>query len=376
MIRIELTKDMVDDATKLMRSVNKFRGGTAGNGVMAKHRRLCALAALEMFRDAGKSAVWRIPKDVVFIYHAGILQIPTGMGLFGCQFELQHQSADRLAKGFPRHWLIPKVTPRGVGITICADFEGEQAVVFEGWSVCGDDNPVKGVDQLTPMPELLDMAENGAVCDESASDPEDIQKLMNQSKGRQANASGYDLEAAFARWSLRYLKVGICCMARMPVPTVPSRVIDPYTGQTGSMRRLSGNAPFDNYGYMMSDVTMTSGRILTVGKFIGVELKTTSQFETSLPIVPPEGKGNGLKYHQLCALAHLSVHGIGRVIWDNGGKLGVLLEDQVIFSHHVYEQAMAGKAPQRGTKSIPWGSFKEMPPTIVGGTPAFEWLRV
>lgn len=115
----------------------------------------------------------------------------------------------------------------------------------------------------------------------------------------------------------------------------------------------SGKAPFDVGGFFYDKF----------GTVIGAELKETQDHETSLPIVGPDKKGNGLQYHQLSAL--VDVHqagGLALVLWSNGGEVGVLTGDAIAVAKLQYDTSMKveaiGKSFAKGSRSILWGHFK------------------
>lgn len=144
-------------------------------------------------------------------------------------------------------------------------------------------------------------------------------------------------------------------IARMPVPTAPAG----RDRRGVPLRRLCGPAPYDLYGFANDGVA------------IGCELKESNQ-RPSLPIVAPGHKGDGLQYHQLDALANLALHhGIARIVWSNGGQVGVLGGAELVLAWRTYNTAMTGKA-RRGDKSIQWEQFREAKSSLPGGLP--DWL--
>ena len=142
-----------------------------------------------------------------------------------------------------------------------------------------------------------------------------------------------------------YAKAHIARLAAMPLPTRPVGLRDGRPAFT-----ITGKPPFDVYGYLVAG-----------GRMVGAELKS-SQRATRLPIVPPGSKGNGLQFHQLDALAGLAqAGGLARVVWDNGGELGVLLGSEIINVWRVYEHVLksqaSGKDVAPGARSIEWDKF-------------------
>jgi hypothetical protein len=117
-----------------------------------------------------------------------------------------------------------------------------------------------------------------------------------------------------------------------------------------------------------------------VAVFVGAELKSTRDHETSLSIVHPDSDSHGLEYHQLDALALVArIGGIARIVWDKRGAYGVLEEDQIIVAHAIHEQSLAsernGKGPF-GSRSIKWSLFKMVDYASFGGVVAIGWLML
>lgn len=128
----------------------------------------------------------------------------------------------------------------------------------------------------------------------------------------------------------------------------------------------SGKAPFDIAGIYYD------GK----GTGIGVELKETRDRKSSLPIVHPDKKGDGVHYHQLAAL--VDVHkagGISLLVWSNGGEVGVLSGEKLALTKVQYDTSLkteaAGKEYARGSRSILWGLFD---PTEYGVDDRPLWL--
>lgn len=114
----------------------------------------------------------------------------------------------------------------------------------------------------------------------------------------------------------------------------------------------SGKAPYDVAGFYY-DANATA---------LGVELKETKEHEHSLPIVHPEGKGNGLQYHQLAGLVDLHLSGgVAMVLWSNGGEIGFASGETLHLAKVQYDASLAAErakqTPARGSRSIPWGLF-------------------
>jgi len=124
-------------------------------------------------------------------------------------------------------------------------------------------------------------------------------------------------------------------------------------------------APFDVIGYKNRDATI-----------IGAELKE-SKWKTSLSIVGPGAKGDGLQYHQLLALAELAfVGGTARLLWSNDGNIGAVRDMALVEILKTYQSALnakrSGRRPQKGAMSIRWEAFKAVRP---GGGMIADWLR-
>jgi hypothetical protein len=148
---------------------------------------------------------------------------------------------------------------------------------------------------------------------------------------------------------------------------VPIKQIGARNGVPTYVR--AGKAPFDVYGWEIGS-----------GRMIGAELKSSAR-KQSLPIVAPEGRGDGLQYHQLASLAELVRHnGHGLVVWDNGGETGVLTGPAIVNAFTAYEHAVrtasSGRSVKRGAKSIAWEMFTVVEWAIFGREPAPDWLRI
>jgi hypothetical protein len=64
-----------------------------------------------------------------------------------------------------------------------------------------------------------------------------------------------------------------------------------------------------------------------------------------VPIVKPDKHASGIAYHQLAALALVArMGGMARIVWDNGGQIGVLREGR---AHHLRRQFAERGARQR-----------------------------
>ena len=176
--------------------------------------------------------------------------------------------------------------------------------------------------------------------------------------------SGRDFEKDIESTFVGYSKGDIARLAMMPTPT---RQIGSRNGLPIMIR--SGKPPFDVYGYRVRD-----------GVMIGAELKA-SQRKNGLTLVAPDAHGDGLQFHQLDALASLArCGGVSRLVWNNGGEIGVLLSDNIMIAareyEHVLKTKLAGKAVPRGSGSIPWERFEPVEYTNLWGVVGFDWLMV
>ena len=155
-------------------------------------------------------------------------------------------------------------------------------------------------------------------------------------------------------------------LARFDFMPTPTKVIGSRNGRLVLVQ--CGKPSFDIYGYTIANAT-----------FIGAELKSSGR-KTSLPIVNPKNHGGGLQLHQISALASVAQSGgIARIVWENGGDIGILTNDDIILAADVYMHAMAtensGRKPKSGTKSIEWEKFTPVIYESFGGVIAPEWLR-
>jgi hypothetical protein len=200
-----------------------------------------------------------------------------------------------------------------------------------------------------------------------------------------ARAAGSAFEQSVGRSFEGYASQGVAYLDFMPIPTRAIRV----PGFKGVAYVPCGHAPFDVYGHRPRMVFRqpapngtTINRPVQLAVMVGAELKTTKDHEKNLSIVHPESDSHGLEYHQLYALALLArMGGVARIVWDNGGQVGVASEDSIVLAYEVYEQSLAserrgnGKGP-RGSRSIPWTAFKPVDYGNVGGVICLDWLKV
>lgn len=150
-------------------------------------------------------------------------------------------------------------------------------------------------------------------------------------------------------------------LARLMLLPVPTRVVR-FKGKTLVVQQKKAS-PFDVIGYRVG-----------TGQMIGAELKT-SQRKNRLPIVAPGHKGDGIQFHQLEALGLLhEAGGDARVVWDNGGQIGVLAGEDVAVAYraylHVLSSEASGRGAKDGAKSLAWEQFAEVDDTPEGP----DWL--
>lgn len=179
---------------------------------------------------------------------------------------------------------------------------------------------------------------------------------------RNSGKSGLDFEKDIEATFDGYAKGHIARMGRMPVPT---RIVGTRNGQP--ILGYAGRPPFDVYGFLVAD-----------GRMIGAELKK-SQRQPRLPLVHPTSRGDGVLFHQIDALAALAqAGGIARIVWNNGGEVGVLTNAEIITALDIFEHALksqgSGKDVPRGSKSIAWERFQAVDYTNLWGTVGIDWL--
>lgn len=195
-----------------------------------------------------------------------------------------------------------------------------------------------------------------------------------QLRGEKARKAGGHFEDKIGESLDAYAEAAIAYLDFMPLPMTPCGQRHPLT--KAPMYIPKGKAPFDVYGHKPTHLE----RLGQVAVFVGAECKSSSERETSLPIVKPLQHGKGLAYHQLDALALVAkLGGVARVIWDNAGEVGILDEAKIIHHHLVYSQSLAaeegGRKPVMGSRSIPWASFQVVDYGFVGGKLVIDWLR-
>lgn len=180
--------------------------------------------------------------------------------------------------------------------------------------------------------------------------------------------SGHDWETVVESLFPFYEKLGLARLAMLPLPMAPAG-----RGKFGLLYRIKGKSPFDVYGWHMRD-----------GLFIAAELKRTERRNT-LPITPPRingkgklviGKGGGVHTHQLEALAAVARSGgMARLLWNNGGEVGVLSNEGLINAWENHEPALAELSGEAGIKSLKWSSFSSSFALFSGGQVA-DWLEL
>ena len=131
---------------------------------------------------------------------------------------------------------------------------------------------------------------------------------------------------------------------------------------------MVGTAPYDVGGWAHGDYMEP--------RAIGVELKESRKYKSSLPIIGLEKKGSGLQYHQIEALAALHREGhYAGVLWNNGGAIGFASGDVVASAFYDYEVSRIaeenGQRPVKGSRSISWSQFS----VVIGETPDAWFLE-
>jgi hypothetical protein len=118
-----------------------------------------------------------------------------------------------------------------------------------------------------------------------------------------------------------------------------------------------------------------------VAIMVGAELKASGEPETSIPLVKPKQDGHGIEAHQLDALALLArMGGIARIVWDNGGEIGVLRNEGILAAHAIFMASLASEDRGKGkglvgSRSIKWERFEKVDHAAnIGGTVTVDWL--
>ena len=202
---------------------------------------------------------------------------------------------------------------------------------------------------------------------------------MKALQGIAARDTGVAFEKQIERSFEAYAKIGRAYLDFMPIPMTPCGIRHPHT--KAPLYIPKGKAPFDIYGHapVETDATKDQKRL---SLFVGAELKASNKPETSLAIVKPDAHASGLAYHQLAALALVArLGGIARIVWDNGGQIGVLGNDEVLAAHAIYEASLQtelrgkGRGPS-GARSIRWENFRVVDFGNVGGVVCVDWLKL
>jgi len=126
---------------------------------------------------------------------------------------------------------------------------------------------------------------------------------------------------------------------------------------------VRGNMPiFAMTGTALYDLAGWTHQDFATPQSIGVELKQSSKYKASLPIIGPNKKGSGLQYHQLEGLAAMHREGhIAGLLWSNGGAIGVAKGEVLASAFYDYEVSRiaeeAGQRPTKGARSIRWDKF-------------------
>lgn len=180
--------------------------------------------------------------------------------------------------------------------------------------------------------------------------------------GARARRSGSNFETELERSFGAYLDAGIAVIAKMPVPMRPTGLRHPKFKVPLWMP--AGKAPFDIYGHTMD-----------TARFIGAEAKSDAKREPSLSIMSPDKSGHGIQAHQLFALDALAkAGGIARVIWSNGGEVGVIGGEKIMTAAAKYEEALKISKAPLGSKSIRWKEFTVLAYSQVGNRITLDWL--
>jgi len=197
--------------------------------------------------------------------------------------------------------------------------------------------------------------------------------------GTYARDKGTGLEKEVGRSFEAYAKIGRAYLDFMPLPMSPCGIRHPHT--KAPLYIPKGKAPFDVYGHApLPAGPEKDGKRLSV--FVGAELKASNNPETSLPIVKPDAHASGIAYHQLAALALVArLGGIARVVWDNGGEIGVLGNDAIMAAHAIYEASLMSEIRGKGkgaagARSIKWERFQVVDHANIGGIVCIDWLRM
>lgn len=204
---------------------------------------------------------------------------------------------------------------------------------------------------------------------------------MKALQGIAARDTGVAFEKQIEQSFEAYAKIGRAYLDFMPVPMSPCG----RRGAHGEPLYIpKGKAPFDVYGYAPAHPPVGTAQApeSQFAVFVGAELKASSKPETSLPIVKPDSHASGLAYHQLAALAQIArFGGIARIVWDNGGQIGVLANDAILAAHAIYEASFQSELRGNGrgatgSRSIKWEHFRAVDHANIGGTLCMDWLRI
>jgi hypothetical protein len=204
--------------------------------------------------------------------------------------------------------------------------------------------------------------------------------LTAEEAGKLARDGGNSFEKQIGATFPVYAQGGKAFLDFMPLPMTPC-------GRRGShgepLYIPKGKAPFDVYGHAPRRLQDKGANTFDLAVFVGAELKHTKDVQPSLSIVHPDAEsGDGLKFHQLDALALVArMGGVARVVWDNGGQVGVLSESGILAAHAIYSASLAserrgkGKGPV-GSRSIKWTAFKPVEWENLSGVVALNWLKI
>jgi hypothetical protein len=183
---------------------------------------------------------------------------------------------------------------------------------------------------------------------------------FRQATGQKAKKSGSAFENKIAETFPAYAAAGRAYLDLLSPPMSPC-------GMRGRRPVFvqAGKAPFDVYGYTRKGVIVVA------------ELKTTGERNPSLPIIADGKHASGLAAHQLAALAQVArCGGIARLVWNNGGEVRALQNEEILVAAAVYEQATS-YSPAVGAKSIRWERFATVFEVSMRGTDGLvqDWLN-
>jgi hypothetical protein len=190
--------------------------------------------------------------------------------------------------------------------------------------------------------------------------------------GARAQADGQQFESTLDRTHAAYRDYGLARIDRMPVPTAPAGQLRGYRLPRqlyGMLRVLTKRQGFDYYGTFGPNAGPRHEFGRWFGLSIAMEAKSTAEAHSSLRIIGKDGKGGGIRIHQLDALAdsYLDFGVISVVVWRNGPDRLVLLPPAVALAR---DRFRAG-----GRKSVPVAEFTSFDVVPYDRYPVVEdWL--